>query len=576
MDKRVQTTFRLSPELLKEFKHALLDRGEKMTPVIEGLIREWMYRRKVAVPLEQLDGLERSESNVLEDRSQTHPKSTDRPSSEITPALPPHNSKAEFQAGADSSIGGRNDDATIVGALALARDAQPAVVDPWVRILAFLEKKISSSSFEKWLKPTRFSHIVDRTLYVSAPSAKFEYVWGRYSDLIQEAIDKLGREFDDVSLVTMEERTPVVPVSKDIGSGHLPTQPPTAECADTGWSGARKFNARYTFDSFVTGNGNQFAQTAALAVAERPTGAYNPLFLYGGVGMGKTHLMHAIGQEAKRRQQTLSVCYISAERFTNELIHSLRYDHITSFRERFRSVDMLLIDDIQFIAQKERTQEEFFHTFNALHENMKQIVIASDRPPKELAHFEDRLRSRLEWGLIADIQPPDLETKVAILLKKAAIERVELPTEVAVFVATNTRTNIRELEGSLARLIAWCDVNHAEITLESVQECLKLFMDTRVRKVSIDAIQKAVAEQFGMRVSELRQKSNERKVAVPRQIAMYLAKRLTDASMPEIGRQFSGKHHTTVMHSIRKIDEQRKTDNNLNQTLNRLQERLSR
>ena len=291
--------------------------------------------------------------------------------------------------------------------------------------------------------------------------------------------------------------------------------------------------------------------------------------------MGKTHLMHAIGHEVKRRQPIASICYVSAEKFTNEMINSLRNDRMTSFRDRFRGVDVLLIDDIQFIAQKERTQEEFFHTFNALHESMKQIVIASDRPPKELAEIEDRLRSRFEWGLIADIQPPDLETKVAILQKKAESEQSSLPTDVAMFIASNVRTNVRELEGALVRLIAWCQMNNMDITLQSTQQCLKQFIDTQVRKITIDAIQKAVAENFAMRVSELKQKNNSRAVVVPRQIAMYLAKNLTEASLPEIGRQFGGKHHTTVMHSIGKIDELRRTDKDLNRTINKLQEILN-
>jgi chromosomal replication initiator protein len=257
------------------------------------------------------------------------------------------------------------------------------------------------------------------------------------------------------------------------------------------------------------------------------------------------------------------------------MINSLRYDKMTSFRDRFRNVDVLLIDDIQFLAQKERTQEEFFHTFNALHESMKQIVIASDRPPKELAEIEDRLRSRFEWGLIADIQPPDLETKVAILQKKAESEHTPLPTDVALFIASNVRTNVRELEGALVRLIAWCSMHGVEITLPTTQQCLKQFIDTQVRKITIEAIQRAVSEQFGMRVAELKQKNNSRQIVVPRQIAMYLAKQMTEASLPEIGRQFGGKHHTTVMHSISKIDELRRVDKDLNRTINKLMETLS-
>jgi chromosomal replication initiator protein len=458
-----------------------------------------------------------------------------------------------------------------------------AAVNPWTQILAALEKKVIRQSFETWLKPTRFSHVAGRTLYVRVPSQQFQHIGDKYSDLIQEAIDSQALEFDDVSFVTAEEDPSIPPQRKDGGfapvSAHAPTAPPpasrTPEQARFDWSTAAQLNQRYTFDGFVIGNGNQFARAAALAVAERPSRAYNPLFLYGGVGMGKTHLMHAIGHEVKRRQPVASICYVSAEKFTNEMITSLRNDRMTSFRDRFRTVDVLLIDDIQFIAQKERTQEEFFHTFNALHESMKQIVIASDRPPKELAEIEDRLRSRFEWGLIADIQPPDLETKVAILQKKAESEQVQLPTDVALFVASNVRTNVRELEGALVRLIAWCQLNRMEITLVSTQQCLKQFIDMQVRKITIEAIQRAVSEQFGMRVSDLKQKNNSRNVVVPRQIAMYLAKQMTEASLPEIGRQFGNKHHTTVMHSISKIDEQRRTDKDLHRTLNKLQEQLN-
>jgi chromosomal replication initiator protein len=290
--------------------------------------------------------------------------------------------------------------------------------------------------------------------------------------------------------------------------------------------------------------------------------------------MGKTHLMQAIGHEIKRRQPQSAICYVSSEKFTNEMINSLRYDKMTSFRDKFRNVDVLLVDDIQFLAQKERTQEEFFHTFNALHESMKQIVIASDRPPKELAEIEDRLRSRFEWGLIADIQPPDLETKVAILQKKAEQEKVTLPTDVALYIASNIRSNVRELEGALIRLVAHSSLIGAEITLPYTQQVLKNFIDSQARKVTIESIQKAVAEQFGLRLVEIKAKNNSRAIVYPRQIAMYLAKHLTEASLPEIGRQFGGKHHTTVLHSVEKIDGTRKTDKDLNRLINKMTEQL--
>ncbi len=465
------------------------------------------------------------------------------------------------------------------------------VLNQWIRILAALEKKINRQSFETWLKPTRFSHVAGKTLYVRIPSAEFQHLGEKYADLIQEAIDNLSLDIDTVTFTTPAQDPSAVRVREDGGfapvSTHNSNAPiarrtngmaavaPTPEQSRFDWSTASQLNPRYQFDAFVIGSGNQFAMAASQAVAERPSKAYNPLFLYGGVGMGKTHLMHAIGHDVKRRQPHASICYVSGEKFTNEMIDCVRYQKMTSFRDKFRNVDVLLIDDIQFMAGKERTQEEFFHTFNALHESVKQIVIASDRPPKELADFEDRLRSRFEWGLIADIQPPDLETKVAILQKKAESEQTQLPTDVALFIASNVRTNVRELEGALVRLIAWCSMHGVEITLAVTQQCLKQFIDTQVRKITIDAIQRAVAESFGMRVAELKQKSNSRQIVVPRQIAMYLAKQLTEASLPEIGRQFGGKHHTTVMHSIGKIDEQRRTDKDLNRTVNKLMETLS-
>jgi chromosomal replication initiator protein len=466
-----------------------------------------------------------------------------------------------------------------------------AVLNQWVRILGALEKKINRQSFETWLKPTRYSHVAERTLYIRIPSAEFLHVGDRYADLIHEAIDNLGLELDNVvfqvpapdpNAVRLREDGGFGPRSahsldnpRSLRPGSLNAQPGIGpEQSRFDWDSAAQLNPRYQFDSFVIGNGNQFAHAAAQAVADRPSKAYNPLFVYGGVGMGKTHLMMAIGHHVKQRQPHAAISYVSGEKFTNEMINSVRYDKMTSFRDKYRHVDVLLIDDIQFLAGKERTQEEFFHTFNALHESMKQIVIASDRPPKELADFEDRLRSRFEWGLVVDIQPPDLETKVAILQKKAELEQTVLPMDVALFIAGNVRTNVRELEGALTRLIAWCSMHGVEITLPTAQQCLKQFIDTQVRKITIEAIQRAVAENFGMRVAELKQKNNSRQIVVPRQIAMYLAKQMTEASLPEIGRQFGGKHHTTVMHSISKIDEQRRNDKDLNRTVNKLMETL--
>jgi len=445
--------------------------------------------------------------------------------------------------------------------------------NPWVRILDALEKKINRHSYDTWLKPTRFSHSDERKLFVRVPTPEFCHIGERYGDLIQEAIENLGLGFDDVEFIAPEPEQPK-PAHGAARAGSGPGSSATSQVRFD-FDGAAQLNPRYKFEDFIVGSGNQFAHAAARAVADRPAAAYNPLFLYGGVGMGKTHLVQAIGHEIKRAKPHLSIRYLTSETFTNEMINSLRYEKMSSFRDKFRSVDVLLIDDIQFISQKERTQEEFFHTFNALHESQRQIVIASDRPPKELAEIEDRLRSRFEWGLIADIQPPDLETKVAILQKKAESERVQIPNDVAYFIASNIRSNVRELEGALIRLIAHSSLVGTEITLTYAQEVLKNFIDSQVRKVTIEAIQKAVAEQFGLRLPEIKQKNNSRAIVYPRQIAMYLAKHLTDSSLPEIGRQFGGKHHTTVLHSIEKIEEKRKEDKDLNRLLNKLSEQLS-
>jgi chromosomal replication initiator protein len=454
--------------------------------------------------------------------------------------------------------------------------------NPWVLVLDALEKKINRHSYETWLKPTRFSHSQGPTLFVRVPNPDFCHIGEKYGDLISEAIENLGLEYQDVEFVTDPEQRRKVDPGHD---GRRREDQATSDAANDGsavgarqksfdWDSAAQLNPKYTFDGFVIGSGNQFAHAAARAVAERPSKAYNPLFLYGGVGMGKTHLMQAIGHEIKKRQPQMAICYVSAEKFTNEMINALRNNKMTSFRDKYRTMDVLLVDDIQFLASKERTQEEFFHTFNTLHESMRQIVIASDRPPKELAEIEDRLRSRFEWGLIADIQPPDLETKVAILQKKAESERVLLPTDVALYIASNIRSNVRELEGALIRLTAFVSLTGRDLSMPTAQEVLKNLIDSQVRKITIEAIQRAVSDQFGLRPAEIKAKNNSHSIVFPRQIAMYLAKQLTEASLPEIGRQFGGKHHTTVLHSVEKITEQRKTDKDLNRLLNKLTEVL--
>jgi chromosomal replication initiator protein len=450
--------------------------------------------------------------------------------------------------------------------------------NPWVRVLDALEKKVNRNSYETWLKPTRFSHSQGSVLFVRVPNPEFCHIGEKWGDLISEAIDDLGLEYQDVEFVTDQVKQGVAHKTAsetipDEGASDAPAVGAVRQ-QRFDWDGAAQLNPKYTFDGFVIGAGNQFAHAAARAVAERPSKAYNPLFLYGGVGMGKTHLMQAIGHEVKKHAPDMSICYVSTEKFTNEMINALRYNKMTSFREKYRTMDVLLIDDIQFLIHKERTQEEFFHTFNALHENLKQIVIASDRPPKELAEIEDRLRSRFEWGLIADIQPPDLETKVAILQKKAESECFHLPTDVALYIASNIRSNVRELEGAFIRLTAYFSLTGGELNMQTAQEVLKNVIDSQAKRITIDSIQKVVSEQFGLRPAEIKAKNNSRVIVYPRQIAMFLAKHLTDASLPEIGRQFGGKHHTTVLHSVDKIEEARKIDKDLNRLLNKLTETL--
>jgi chromosomal replication initiator protein len=323
-------------------------------------------------------------------------------------------------------------------------------------------------------------------------------------------------------------------------------------------------NPRYTFDSFIVGSSNQFAHAASRAVAELPSRSYNPLFIYGGVGLGKTHLMHAVGQYVLLHDRSVKLTYISSERFMNEMINAVRYDRVLDFRERYRSVDVLLVDDIQFLAGKEGTQTEFFHTFNALYDSQKQIVLSSDRPPHEIPALEERLRSRFEWGLIADIQSPDLETKVAILKKKAETEAVPLPDNVAIYIAGKIKSNIRELEGSLIRLIAYASLTGQEITLPLAQEVLKNILDHDEKAVTIEIIQKFIADYYNLKLADLKSRNNSKSVARPRQIAMYLCKSLTHASLPEIGRSFGGKHHSTVIHSIRKVEVLRRKDGDFN------------
>jgi chromosomal replication initiator protein len=429
----------------------------------------------------------------------------------------------------------------------------------WDKVLQHTERRVNPHSFATWFRPTRQERIDDTHLVVRVPTRLFsKRLSDTYGEILQAVLTEIGRpgtilEFVSVEAEPIPATQPVSPQAKlDFDSSH------------------NQLNPRYTFDKFIVGSSNQFAHAAAAAVAEQPSKSYNPLFLYGGVGLGKTHLMQAIGHALKQRNPGLRLTYVSAEKFTNEVIASIRFERMAAFRDRFRNMDVLMVDDIQFIARAERTQEEFFHTFNALHDQQKQIVISSDCPPKEISSIEERLRSRFEWGLIADIQMPDLETKIAILQKKADNEHVHLPDDVAEFIARSIKSNIRELEGALIRLLAYASLTGIEINHSTAQQVLKNIIETQEKKVTIEQIQKRVGENFGMRAQDLKVRSNSKLIAFPRQVAMFLVKQLTAASLPEIGRQFGGKHHTTVMHSINKIGLLRQTDKDLNKTINRL------
>ena len=415
-------------------------------------------------------------------------------------------------------------------------------MDTWQQVLDVIEKKINPQSYNTWFKPTQLIKRDDTALYVRVPNAFFQDWLNDHIDVVLEAAQSAGIGKIDVIYITEKNPTEVTTNSPSQGKLDFDSIDNT-------------LNPKYTFDTFVVGSSNQFAHAAGLAVAEKPSKAYNPLFLYGGVGLGKTHLMHAIGHKIKLSNKHLRLTYVSTEKFTNEVINAIRYDKMLSFNERYRNNDVLIIDDIQFIAGKERTQEVFFHTFNSLYDTHKQIIISADCPPREIPTLEERLHSRFEWGLIADIQPPDLETKVAIIKKKAERQNILVPDNVALYIASKIKSNIRELEGALVRLIAYCSLKGSEITLPMAQETLHDILGPGERAVTIEMVQKAIADHYKMRVQELKAKNNSKSVALPRQICMYLCKKLTGASLPQIGREFGDKHHTTVLHSINKINE---------------------
>ena len=425
----------------------------------------------------------------------------------------------------------------------------------WEQILGRIESKVNRHSYFTWFKPTRFLDDTGQTITVQVPNELFRnWLTKHYAGIIGEAADELQRHGTEIALVT--DNPSLSKTAPDATSADKMPAPQSHNLA--------RLNQRYTFSRFVVGPSNQFAHAAARAVAEAPSRSYNPLFIYGGVGLGKTHLMHAIGQYLKTRNPDLSLTYVSSERFMNEMINAIRYDRILDFREQYRSMDILLVDDIQFLAGKEGTQTEFFHTFNSLYDSQRQIVISSDCPPHEIPSLEERLRSRFEWGLIADIQPPDLETKVAILKKKAEAETIPLPDNVALYIAGKIKSNVRELEGSLIRLIAYASLTGRQISLPLAQDVLRDILDRGDPKVTIEMIQKYVANYYSLKVSDLKSRNNSKLVAQPRQIGMYLSKTLTSASLPQIGKSFGGKHHSTVLYSIRKVAETRKSDSSFN------------
>lgn len=414
----------------------------------------------------------------------------------------------------------------------------------WQEALSRIESHLSKPSFEAFLKAMRPLSLSHERFTFSVPSqfAK-EWLESRYRGLIADTLkDVLSRPVD-IHFIVADGELIAPPAAAPDPTHRQQTLP-----------SVHPLTARYTFDTFVVGSGNRFAHAAAKAVAEAPARAYNPLFIYGGVGLGKTHLLQAIGHHVLTHKRAARVTYVSSERFTNELINAIRDDKTLEFRNKYRNVDVLLIDDIQFLAGKERTQEEFFHTFNTLHESSRQLIISSDRPPRDIPTLEDRLRSRFEWGLIADIQPPDYETRIAILRKKAELDNIALPDDVAQYVAQHISSNIRELEGALSRLRAHAEMGGTRISLELATEVLKeLVAQVRIRPTSIAAIQQAVAEFFGIRVEEMKAKKRTKGVAFPRQVAMYLCRELTDASLPRIGEEFGGRDHTTVMHACDRV-----------------------
>lgn len=439
----------------------------------------------------------------------------------------------------------------------------------WENTLDIIKSELSEVSFNTWIKSCQPISMSNTSIKISVPNSFTQDILNkRYKDLVANSIKAVCSKLYDIEFVILSD-------TSDKENLKIKSDKPTKSIIVNDEMSST-LNPKYTFNSFVIGNSNRFAHAASLAVAEAPAKAYNPLFIYGGVGLGKTHLMHAIGHYILESNPNAKVVYVSSEKFTNELINAIKDDKNEEFRSKYRNVDVLLIDDVQFIAGKERTQEEFFHTFNALHDANKQIILSSDRPPKEIPTLEDRLRSRFEWGLIADIQVPDFETRMAILKKKADVENLNVANDVMGYIASKIKSNIRELEGALIRIIAYSSLTNREVSVDLATEALKDIISKKQGKhVTIDAIQDVVASYYNLRIEDLKSQRRTRSVAYPRQIAMYLSRKLTDMSLPKIGEEFGGRDHTTVIHAYEKISENLKTDDTLQHTVNNITKKLT-
>lgn len=440
----------------------------------------------------------------------------------------------------------------------------------WEEALQYIQGRVPKQVYDTWFTPVHLDRIENSTAHIGVPNKFFgEWLDTHYASLLAEAVSTARGGGQTTVAFTVREKAAL---------HHSEVAAPMNTQRTGSQSKSRRgiqLNPKYTFKNFVVGAGNQFAHAACMAVAEQPGQTYNPLFIYGGVGLGKTHLLNAIGNHVAE-QSDLRIAYLTTEQFTNEVINSIRYDKMMDLRKRYRHIDMLMIDDIQFLVGKERTQEEFFHTFNALYEGHKQIVLSSDRFPKDMPDIEERLRSRFEWGLIADLQPPDVETRIAILRKKSEDEGVTLPEDVIQYLSVTMKSNIRELEGSLVRLGAYASLTGQAITLELAKNLLRDLIGDKKKVVAMDDIQEAVCTQFHVKLTELKSRRRSKTLVHPRQIAMYLCRELTDASYPEIGRQFGGKDHTTIIHACRQVAKAKETDTALQTTIETLKEQILR